>query len=205
MAKKTEGRPSARDRLLAASDELFYNEGVHTVGIDRVIEKADVAKGSLYYNFGGGKDELIEVYLFNRHQLWMQTVQAGIDRVDDPQAKILAVFEVLGDLFSKPDYRGCAFMNATAEAKEGSPEDLAATKFRAWIHGLFLELATAAGAEDAKELSDQLVILYDGATTTSQMDKTATPASTARRMAALVLAASAFLEDVHAQGPRTKV
>jgi AcrR family transcriptional regulator len=198
MAKKSEGRPSARERLLAASDELFYNEGIHTVGIDRVIEKADVAKGSLYYNFGGGKDELIEAYLFNRHQIWMQTVQAGIDEVDDPQAKILAVFDVLGQLFAKPDYRGCAFMNATAEAKEGSPEDLAAAKFRAWVHGLFIDLARAAGAEDAQELADQLVILYDGATTTSQMDKTAKPASTARRMAALVLGASVFAETVPA-------
>lgn len=198
MAKRTEGRPSARDRLLAASDELFYNEGIHTVGIDRVIEKADVAKGSLYYNFSGGKDELIEVYLFNRHQLWMQTVQAGVDKVDDPQGKILAVFDVLGDLFAKPDYRGCAFMNASAEAKEGSPEDIAAGKFRAWIHGLFLDLAQAAGADDAHDLADQLVVLYDGATTTSQMDKTAKPASTARRMAALVLGASVFLDSMHA-------
>jgi AcrR family transcriptional regulator len=194
MAKKTEGRPSARDRLLAASDELFYNEGIHTVGIDRVIEKADVAKGSLYYNFGGGKDELIEAYLFNRHQVWMATVQAGVDRVDDPRAQILAVFDVLGELFAKPDYRGCAFMNATAEAKEGSPEDLAATKFRSWVHELFLNLARNAGADDAADLADQLVVLYDGATTTSQMDKTAAPAATARRMAGLVLAASSFAE-----------
>lgn len=193
MVKKTEGRPSARDRLLAASDELFYNEGIHTVGIDRVIEKADVAKGSLYYIFGG-KDQLIEAYLFNRHHVWMETVQAGVDKVDDPQAKILAVFDVLGDLFARPDYRGCAFMNATAEAKEGSPEDLAATKFRTWVHELFLDLASDAGAKDARDLADQLVVLYDGATTTSQMDKTAKPAATARRMASLVLSASTFAE-----------
>lgn len=197
MAKKTEGRPSARNRLLAASDELFYNEGIHTVGVDRVIEKADVAKGSLYYNFAGGKDELIETYLFNRHQIWMQTVQAGVNQVDDPQAKILAVFDVLGDLFAKPDYRGCAFMNATAEAKAGSPEDLAAAKFRTWVHELFLGLAQAADADDAEELAEQLVVLYDGATTTSQMDKTTKPASTARRMAGLVLGASASLEAAH--------
>ncbi|MDQ1553588.1 MAG: hypothetical protein QOK46_666 [Microbacteriaceae bacterium] len=193
----TEGRPSARDRLLAASDELFYNEGIHTVGIDRVIEKADVAKGSLYYIFGG-KDQLIEAYLFNRHQVWMRTIQAGIDKVDGPQAKILAVFDVLGELFARPDYRGCAFMNATAEAKEGSPEDLAAAKFRTWVHGLFLDLARNAGAEDATDLAEQLVVLYDGATTTSQMDKTARPALTARRMAGLVLAASSFAEAASA-------
>ena len=62
MAVKNAARPSARERLLAAADELFYEEGVHTVGIDRVIEHAGVAKGSLYNTFGS-KDELIRAYL----------------------------------------------------------------------------------------------------------------------------------------------
>jgi hypothetical protein len=120
----------------------------------------------------------------------MQTVQTGVDAVADPQGKILAVFDVLGDLFGRPDYRGCAFMNAAAEAKPGSPEDKAAAKFRAWVHELFFDLATNAGAPDPRDLADQLVVLYDGATTASQMDKTVAPAGTARRMAALVLAAT---------------
>jgi AcrR family transcriptional regulator len=58
VATKTAKRPSARERLLAASDELFYRDGVHSTGIDAVIAKAGVAKGSLYYIFGG-KDELV--------------------------------------------------------------------------------------------------------------------------------------------------
>ena len=68
MAVKEAGpaRASARERLLAAANELFYNEGVHTVGIDRVIEQAGVAKASLYNTFGS-KDELIRAYLESRH------------------------------------------------------------------------------------------------------------------------------------------
>ena len=58
MAKQPAKRLSARERLLAASDELFYRDGVHSTGIDAVIEKAHVAKGSLYYNFDG-KDALV--------------------------------------------------------------------------------------------------------------------------------------------------
>ena len=193
MAKEPTGKPSARERLLAASDELFYNEGIHTVGIDRVIEKAGVAKGSLYYIFGG-KDQLIEAYLFNRHHAWMETVQAGIDNATTAQEKILAVFDVLGDLFSRPDFRGCAFMNATAEARPGSPEELAAGKFRDWVHTLFGELATSAGAIDPDVLTRQLVILYDGATTTAQMDKAPESAATARMMVGLVLSATTFAE-----------
>src|ERR1700674_2096878 len=53
---------SARDRLVAAADELFYAEGVHVVGIDRIVERAGVAKASLYSIFGS-KDELVRAYL----------------------------------------------------------------------------------------------------------------------------------------------
>ena len=49
---------SARERLMAAAHELFYDEGINTVGIDRIIERAGVAKASLYDCFGS-KDELI--------------------------------------------------------------------------------------------------------------------------------------------------
>lgn len=192
-AESSDAKLSARNRLLAASDELFYNEGIHTVGIDRVIAKAGVAKGSLYYIFGG-KDQLIEAYLFNRHQAWMETVQSGIDAVDDPREKILAVFDQLGVLFSKPDFRGCAFTNAAAEAQPGSAEDLAVAKFREWIHQLFGQLATAAGAVEPQELADQMVVLYDGANTTAQMDKSPAPAATAKSMARLVIGASEFAE-----------
>ena len=62
MGAKTTAVPSARERLLTAANELFYAEGVHTVGIDRVIERAGVAKASLYNTFGS-KDELVRVYL----------------------------------------------------------------------------------------------------------------------------------------------
>src|SRR5664279_4910680 len=66
MVTRTIDRRSARERLMTAADELFYEEGVHTVGIDRVIEHAGVAKGSLYNTFGS-KDELIRAYLEGRH------------------------------------------------------------------------------------------------------------------------------------------
>jgi AcrR family transcriptional regulator len=59
---QTEQRGSARERLLAAADELFYEQGIHTVGIDRIIDRADVAKATLYSTFGN-KDGLVRAYL----------------------------------------------------------------------------------------------------------------------------------------------
>jgi len=104
-------RPSARERLLAAANELFYNEGVHTVGIDRVIEQAGVAKASLYNTFGS-KDELVRAYLEMRHASVAQRITRAVERYDTPRERLLAVFEGQEELFTQPGYRGCAFTRA---------------------------------------------------------------------------------------------
>jgi AcrR family transcriptional regulator len=186
VTRPEQRRRTARERILDAADDLFYNEGIHTVGIDRVIAQAGVAKGSLYYSFTG-KDALVHEYLTNRHGKWAERVTAGIEAHTDPRERILAVFDVLGTLFAQPDYHGCAFMNAAAEAAPDSAEDQAATAFRVWVHDLFLNLATATGVADPQQLADTLVLLYDGAVTSAQMDKTPQPARTARRTAELIL------------------
>src|SRR5580765_949847 len=98
-APKHEG--SAHDRLLAAADELFYEEGVSAVGIDRVIERAGVAKASLYSAFGS-KEELVRVYLQQRADARKRRISEGIARHDDPRDRILAVFDVLGDRAAEP-------------------------------------------------------------------------------------------------------
>jgi AcrR family transcriptional regulator len=186
VTKPEQRRRTAKERLLQAADELFYSEGIHTVGIDRVIARAGVAKGSMYYSFAG-KDELVHDYLTHRHGKWAERVTTGIGAHADPRARILAVYDVLGTLFAQPDYRGCAFMNATAEAAPDSVEALAGTAFRAWVHALFLDLATDTDADDPKQLADTLVLLYDGAVASAQMDKAPEAARTARRAAELIL------------------
>jgi len=189
MEKTAEKKASPRQRLLAAADELFYNEGIHSVGIDRVIEKAGVAKGSLYYNFSG-KDDLVKEYLLGRHARWTVRIDAAIAAQADPKAKVLAVFDVLGELFAEPDYRGCAFLNAVAEAAEGGPELAAAANFRAWVHGMFNGLVASLDVPSPTLLADQLVILYDGAVAAAQMDSSPAAAQTAKTLAAMVLEAA---------------
>src|SRR5579863_3741015 len=127
-------RPSARERLLAAANELFYNEGVHTVGIDRVIEKAGVAKASLYNTFGS-KDELVRAYLESRHARIADRITGYLERYAAPRDKLLGVFEAQGEVFAEPGFRGCAFASATSEA-HGEVVDRAAAGYRAWVRSL---------------------------------------------------------------------
>ncbi|QEC47551.1 TetR/AcrR family transcriptional regulator [Baekduia soli] len=190
MSAKAPDRPSARERLLASATELFYCEGIHTVGIDRVIEHADVSKASLYKIFGS-KDELIRAYLEARHARWRERLTGEIDaRWDDPAERLLGVFDVLGESFADPDFRGCAFMNASAEARPGSPVVEASDAARAWKRGLFADLAAAAGAPDPQGLAAQLVLLYDGAQIAARMDRDPAAAATARAAAAVLLDAA---------------
>ena len=187
-------KPSARDRLLAAADELFYAEGVHTVGIDRIIERAGVAKASLYSSFGS-KEELVRAYLENRHRLRRERLLAGLERYENPRARLLGVFDVLGELAATPGFRGCAFYNASAEsvARGGAVEQVSNAN-RAWTRGLFTELADDCGVADPAALADQLMILYDGASVGARMDGRPGAAVLARRVAE-------SLVDAAGQGP----
>jgi AcrR family transcriptional regulator len=190
MAPKTANQPSARERLLAASDELFYRNGVHSTGIDAIIDRAGVAKGSLYYIFGG-KDELVAAYLRSRHETWRQRLEAAQADVDDPDQKILAVFDAIADYVSLPEFRGCPFTNAAAELPAGQSQKLAIDEYRDWLRGSFGQLARDTGVADSEALAEALIVLYDGALATANTAEPARAAAmTAKRIARLTLAAA---------------
>jgi AcrR family transcriptional regulator len=185
----TSPRRSARERLLAAADELFYAQGVHTVGIDRVIERAGVAKASLYSAFGN-KDGLVRAYLQGRHEQRRARVLRRIELHTDPRDRLLAVFDSLADAAAKPGFRGCAFYNAGAEADPTGVVREESEANRAWTRQLFADLAREAGAPDPAALSAQLVILYDGATVGARQDQVPDAAHRARAIAATLLDAA---------------
>lgn len=184
-------RRSPRERLLEAAGELFYAEGVQSVGIDRVIERAGVAKASLYGAFGS-KEELVRAYLDERQMRILRRLRAAVDAVDpaDPVARILAVFDAQAKLFEAPDFHGCAFIAAAAEAPRDGRIDEAARAYRHEIRELFTELATAAGALDPPLLASQLQLVYDGGSTSANLDRDPSIAGPARAAAATLISAS---------------
>ena len=189
MARSSSKKGEARARLLEAADELFYTEGIHTVGIDRIIEKAGVAKGSLYYIFGS-KDELVKAYLENRHGNWTRRVEEHVERATEPTDRMLAVFDALDELFVEPDYHGCAFQRAAAESEEGSVEQLGNEAFRTWLDDLFYGLARDAGVADPKLVGRQLVLLYDGAVGSEPDHASYAPGALAKSIAVTLLDSS---------------
>jgi AcrR family transcriptional regulator len=164
-----EHRASARERLLAAANELFYAEGIQTVGIDRIIERAGVAKASLY-NLFGSKEELVAAYLASRHDRTTDRLTRVIGSVEEPRQKILAVFDSQAHQYEQPDFNGCAFIAASTEAPSHGLVEQAADQFRAWIRAMFTDLAEQVGVADPASLGRQLHLIYDGAGLAGRMD-----------------------------------
>lgn len=182
-------RLSARERLLAAAEELFYEEGVHSVGIEKVIERAGVAKASLYGNFKN-KDDLIRTYLENRQVARRSRIEKHMARHTAPREKLLSIFDALAEAMAERSYRGCPFTRASAEMRPESSAKGVCDEARRWTRELFTDLARQAGAADPAQAAQQLVLLYDGASVAVQMDGDRHAALNAKAVAAHMLDAA---------------
>ena len=189
MAVKTTDasqRRSARERLLAAADELFYAGGVHVVGVDRIVERAGVTKASLYNTFGS-KDGLVRAYLENHFRRRQARIADILAANKTPRERILAVFAEVEGLLAGSAFRGCRFISAAAESQPGDAGVDVAEDYRAWLWSLFTDLAKSAGARDAKQVGRQLFLLYDGAAVAARMDDDRVAAAKAVRSAVIAL------------------
>jgi AcrR family transcriptional regulator len=181
---------SVRERLLQAANELFYDEGVHTVGIDRVIERAGVAKASLYGTFGS-KDELVRAYLERRALVRRGQIAQRIAQHDDPRERVLSIFDFLAEIVVEPTYRGCAFVNASAEEPRAESKiRRVCNDQREWVRALFTDLVRDMGVADAGRLGRQLGVLYDGVMIGASMDRDPSIVYEARAMAVDLLDAA---------------
>jgi AcrR family transcriptional regulator len=154
-----------------------------------VIEHAGVSKASLYKVFGS-KDELVRCYLERRAASRQERILAAIDRYETPRDRLLGVFDVLEASSADPGFRGCAFINASAESEPGGSVEVTSDESRAWLRSTFTGLAEAAGASDPPLLARQLSMLYDGATVAARMDRDRTAAAAGRSMAGALLDAA---------------
>jgi AcrR family transcriptional regulator len=175
-----------RRRLLDVATRLFYEEGVHVVGIDRLLEEAGVAKASLYAHFGN-KDGLVRAYLEEQFEARREHVTQVLARYDCPRERLLGLFSDIEDLLAVPSFRGCRFVNASAEARPDESIEAVTDAYRTWLNKVFTDLAKGSGATNPKQLGRQLALLYDGASVAGRLDKNRSGAGDAARSAASTL------------------
>jgi AcrR family transcriptional regulator len=156
-------RSQPRERLLRTASQLFYAKGIHSVGVDEIVERAQVTRSTLYRHFAG-KDGLIVAYLETASALERQQVAAVLADLDEPEARLRAVADVVAASIHNPAFRGCAFLNAAAEYPDAThPVRRAVTEHRTWFHSLVAGLVDEVAGRPAPELADLFVLMRDGA------------------------------------------
>ena len=139
--------------MLAAADELFYAEGIHVVGVHRIVERAGVTKASLYNTFGS-KDELVRTYLENHFRRRQARIAQILSAHTTPRERLLAVFGEVEGFLAGSAFRGCRFIAAAAESGPGDPGEVVAEKYRAWLWSVFTSLAEGVGAREPKQVGE---------------------------------------------------
>jgi AcrR family transcriptional regulator len=177
-----------RERILNVADELFYQRGIHAVGVDEIVTRSGAAKTTLYGHFHS-KDQLVVSYLQRRSDRWRSFLEAELAKDPGSAAeRIDLIFTLLAAGCADPTFRGCPFINAAAEFPDPShPARKVVDAHRTWIRGIFRELADEAGAEDPEALAVWLGMLYDSAMVTTHLDPQGALAAKQARAAARVL------------------
>lgn len=185
-------RITARERLLKAASELFYNEGIVATGIDAITARAGVAKMSLYNNFAS-KADLVQAYVQSRHEEWQGIYRARLRTAVTPRDRILAVFDSYLDHAAfdyQKGFRGCGLYNAAAELPMGDPGRAAVATQKEEAERFIrdaLEELLPRDPTRAAELAEHLSFLLEGAMTRAGLEGHDTRLRSARRMAESLL------------------
>jgi AcrR family transcriptional regulator len=161
-----------RARILETACTLFYQRGVRAVGVDLVVEKAGVAKTSLYRHFGT-KDDLVAAFLRREDEdFWGTWDRVAGQHIKDAAAELDAHLEWIGERVGRPNYRGCPQINVAAEFPEiDHPARKVATAHKRQMRKRLRGIAERLGVARPDELAGQLSLLINGAFVSSQIFK----------------------------------
>ncbi|WAJ47116.1 helix-turn-helix domain containing protein [Mycobacterium sp. Aquia_216] len=157
--------PCAHERILNAAYELFSQRGIRAVGTDEVIERAGVAKATLYRHFAT-KNDLVLAVLDRREEIWTHgLIEAQSEqRGDTPEERLLAIFDVMHEWFQLRDgYEGCSFINVLLELGADHPAGQASIAHIDHVRDIVRRRALAAGLTDVEDFASSWHILMKGA------------------------------------------
>jgi AcrR family transcriptional regulator len=177
----------ARERILGSAYELFSRRGIRAVGVDEVIERAGVAKATLYRHFAS-KDDLVVAFLERRERLWTEEfVEAEARRRGStPEEQLLAIFDVFDEWFRREDFEACSFINVLLELGSAHPAGEACVRHLENIRAVVRRLADEAGLRDVESLARSWHILMKGSIV-SAAEGDAEAARRAQAMARLLI------------------
>jgi len=168
------GEVSARERILATANELFYREGIRAIGVDTVVERSGVSKTSLYRLFES-KDALIATVAVEQDRLfWAWWNRTEEQHADDPRALLDALLSGIAKRIGHPDYRGCPFLNLVTEFPDDNhPGRVIARNNKEEMRARLATIVTRLGASDPERTASQIALLINGAYVTGLMAEAA--------------------------------
>ena len=191
-----------RDKILETASELFYQRGVRAVGVDLVVEKAGVAKTSLYRYFGT-KDDLVAAFLERAdHDFWKQWDEVSEQYADDAKAELHAHLGWIGERVGVLSYRGCPQINVAAEFPEADhPARKVAQAHKREMRRRLTLIAERLNAASPDELGGQLSVLINGAFVSTYIFEPG-EATPLLRAAADALVSASRLGEVRDRSPK---
>ncbi|RKR74503.1 TetR/AcrR family transcriptional regulator [Frondihabitans australicus] len=155
--------PGAKQRVLVTADRLFYDEGIRTVGVDRLIAESSVTKATFYKHFGA-KDNLVLDYMRRRRDDAMATVDEIRADAGSPLDALRELLASISDEIQAPGFRGCPFVNAAAEfAEPEHPVRQIVVQHREWYTDALVTLFREAGHPMSGDAADEFYLARDGA------------------------------------------
>ena len=155
----------AKLRILETANQLFYDDGIRNVGVDRLISASSVTKATFYKHYGS-KDRLITEYIDYRHRVVAEWVSEMVSHDEDAMRMLRALQDAIVSAIEAPGFRGCPFINAAAEFPDAShPVRRAVERHREWYVDVLEQLLRRIGHPMSGEASDDLMLARDGAMT----------------------------------------
>ena len=165
------GEASARERILATANELFYRDGIHATGVDTVVEQSGVSKTSLYRTFRS-KDELVAAFVTERDRsFWTWWDRLEERYAEDPRALLEALLSAIAKLIGHQAYRGCPFLNLATEIPDPDhPGRVIAQANKQEMRRRLTTVVAKLGASDPDRVASQLALLINGAMVTGLVE-----------------------------------
>lgn len=173
-----------KQRLVETALNLFYQQGIHSIGINEVLKSSGVAKRTLYTHFES-KDALVLAALELRHARFLSWLNNLLVGANNSQELIDALFDGLSLWFKSQtpelgDFRGCFFINASAEFSD--PHSDISRYCATHKREVRNTIAQSLQADDV-QLLDAICMMKEGAITTAYLNPQAEdPAQKAKRV-----------------------
>jgi len=159
-----------RERLLSTASQLFYREGIHSVGVDRIVADAAVTRATFYRHFPG-KEDLVTAYLASEDSALRGFFESASASISDPDELLEAIIQGIAEDVARNHTRGCPFINAAAEYPDATSSVRKTVRsHRDWFAATLEQALVAAGRGDAAEKARALVLLRDAALVGGYLD-----------------------------------